>query len=443
MVSSINIAGENETPVFPRVIFNDGLRASGGKRPISFPPQPQQASPPSQSANGHSTTRQSLKDRHMPLVLPFLVKEQKMELPAKKEHKLDPEPGKEVPPHTKIKKKGLLLPFKSAKASKVSSENGEEPTYADLTNRPSSAPGTLLSVEKQMTENGVSFQSDQSTAEVPLHSHNILITSPLADASVDSNNKFISTLEKAKKKFSRRQMLISVKTKSLPSPDCVSRDEGFPLPQKNIVEPKLPRPAPVCVLPMACLSARPFCKVNLSAHSKSYSVIWRRKKIIILHIWLYIYTLMQILMHFLFGVFQWLGSVLDKQFSWDKSLPSVRTREPHSSSAPRKRRPLPDLRLLGPLPSKPHRPPSVDLSCYLSPTVNGTKTYFNILFLFVFHLLLWPPACFVAIDWRMWQQEVVFYLDVAWCVLHVLQFSFYLFVVSLNICSSADFGFLF
>ncbi|XP_056277305.1 uncharacterized protein si:ch211-188c16.1 [Pseudoliparis swirei] len=337
VVSSINIAGENETPVFPRVIFNDGLRASGGKRPISFPPQPQQASPPSQSANGHSTTRQSLKDRHMPLVLPFLVKEQKMELPAKKEHKLDPEPGKEVPPHTKIKKKGLLLPFKSAKASKVSSENGEEPTYADLTNRPSSAPGTLLSVEKQMTENGVSFQSDQSTAEVPLHSHNILITSPLADASVDSNNKFISTLEKAKKKFSRRQMLISVKTKSLPSPDCVSRDEGFPLPQKNIVEPKLPRPAPVCVLPMACLSARPFCKVNLSAHR----------------------------------------SVLDKQFSWDKSLPSVRTREPHSSSAPRKRRPLPDLRLLGPLPSKPHRPPSVDLSCYLSPTVNEVSPGFS------------------------------------------------------------------
>ncbi|XP_034411841.1 uncharacterized protein si:ch211-188c16.1 isoform X2 [Cyclopterus lumpus] len=330
VVSSINIAVENETPVVPRVIFSDGLRASGGKRPISFPPQLQQTSPPSQPANGDRTTRQSLKDRHMPLVLPVLpVKEQKTEPPAKKEHKLDPEPGKEVPPHTKIKKKGLLLPFKSAKASKVSAENGEEPTYADLTTRPSSAPGALLSVEKQTTEDGLSFESYQSTAEVPLHSHNIPITPPLAETSVDSNNKFISTLEKAKKKFSRRQMLISAKPKSLRSPDYASRDMGFPLPQKNIIEPKLPRPSPVCLPPMACLSARPFCKVNHSAHR----------------------------------------SVLDKQFGWDKSLPSDRTGEPHSSSAPRKR-PLPDLRLLGPLPPKPHRPPSVDLSCYLRPTVN-------------------------------------------------------------------------
>uniref|UniRef100_A0A8C2XFM5 Si:ch211-188c16.1 n=1 Tax=Cyclopterus lumpus TaxID=8103 RepID=A0A8C2XFM5_CYCLU len=313
VVSSINIAVENETPVVPRVIFSDGLRASGGKRPISFPPQLQQTSPPSQPANGDRTTRQSLKDRHMPLVLPVLP------------HKLDPEPGKEVPPHTKIKKKGLLLPFKSAKASKVSAENGEEPTYADLTTRPSSAPGALLSVEKQTTEDGLSFESYQSTAEVPLHSHNIPITPPLAETSVDSNNKFISTLEKAKKKFSRRQMLISAKPKSLRSPDYASRDMGFPLPQKNIIEPKLPRPSPVCLPPMACLSARPFCKVN---HS----------------------------------------------FGWDKSLPSDRTGEPHSSSAPRKR-PLPDLRLLGPLPPKPHRPPSVDLSCYLRPTVNGMLTY--------------------------------------------------------------------
>ncbi|XP_068558067.1 FYN-binding protein 2 isoform X1 [Cebidichthys violaceus] len=325
VVSGINIAVENKVTVVPQVIFRDGLRASGGKRPISFPPQPRQTSPPSQPAHGDGTTRQSFKDRRMPLVLPVLpVKEQKTEPPAKKEHRLEPEAGREVLPHTKIKKKGLLLPFKSAKASKVSAANGEEPTYADLTTRPSSAPGELPSVEKQSTEDGALLQSDQSTAEFSLSS--LDITPPPAETSVDSNNKFISTLERAKKKFSRRQMLISAKTKSLRSPDCVSRDGAFPLPPKRVVEPELPVPSPVCLPHMACLSARPFFKVDHSS---------RR-------------------------------SALDKQFGRNKSLPSVRMSEPQSPS----RRPLPDPRSLGPLPPKPPRPPLVDLSCYHRPTVN-------------------------------------------------------------------------
>lgn len=274
MVSSINIAVENNTPVVPRVIFRDGLRASGGKRPISFPPQSQQTSPSSQLAHGDTTTRQSLKDRHMPLVLPVLpVKEQKTEPPARKEHRL--EAGKEVPPQTKIKKKGLLLPFKSAKASKVSAENGEEPTYADLTTRPSSAPGELPSVENQTTEDGVSLQSDQSTAEFPLSSPDIPITPPSAETSVDSDNKIISTLERAKKKFSRRQMLISAKPKSLRSPDYASRDKASPSPTNKTesVEPELPIPPPVCLPHLACISARPFFKAHNSARSKLYSVI--------------------------------------------------------------------------------------------------------------------------------------------------------------------------
>ncbi|XP_037642814.1 uncharacterized protein si:ch211-188c16.1 isoform X2 [Sebastes umbrosus] len=316
VVSSINIAVENKT-VAPRVIFRDGLRASGGKRPISLPPQPQQTSPPSQLANGDGTTRQSLKDRHMPLVLPVLpVKEQKTEPPAKKEHKLKPEP------QTKIKKKGLLLPFKSAKASKASSVNGDEPTYADLTTRPASAPGELPSVEKQNAENGVSHPSDQSSPDIP-------ITPPSAETSVDFEKKVLNSLERAKKKFSRRPMLISAKPKSLRSPDYVSKDKAFPLPPKNIVEPDLPIPPPPCLPHLACLSARPFFKSNHPAHK----------------------------------------SALDRHFGRDKALPSVRTSEPRPPSAPRKK-PLPDLRSLGLPPPKPPTPPLVDLGCYHRPTVN-------------------------------------------------------------------------
>uniref|UniRef100_A0A3B4ZDY5 Si:ch211-188c16.1 n=1 Tax=Stegastes partitus TaxID=144197 RepID=A0A3B4ZDY5_9TELE len=273
VVSTINIAVENKTPVVPRVIFRDGLRSSGGKRPVSFPPQPLQTSPSSQLPNGDSTARQSLKDRSMPLVLPVLpVKDLRTEAPAKKEHKLESDPGKEVLPQTKIKKKGLLLPFKSTKASKVSAENGEEPTYADLTIRPCSAPGELPSMEKQTTEDEVSLYSDQSTAEHPHSSPDIPVTPPSAENSGDSDNKIMSTLERAKKKFSRRQMLISAKPKSLRSPDYTSRDKTFLSPPKNM-DGDLLIPPPVCLPHLACISARPFFKATSSQFNLCFSKI--------------------------------------------------------------------------------------------------------------------------------------------------------------------------
>lgn len=273
VVSSINIAAENKTAVVPRVIFRDGLRASGGKRPISFPPQHQHNSTSSQVANGDDS-RQSLKNRHMLLVLPVPHgKEQKTEPSAKKERKPEPEPAREVLPQAKIKKKGLLLPFKSSKASKVSTESGEEPTYSDLTTRPSSAPGELPSIEKQTTEDGVLLQGDQSTSECPLSSPDIPITPPSAETNADSESKIISTLERAKKKFSRRPMMISAKTKSTHSPDSTSREKAFPSPPENTenVEPDQPIPPPVCLPHLACISARPFFKTNNPARSKFYS----------------------------------------------------------------------------------------------------------------------------------------------------------------------------
>ncbi|XP_028283886.1 uncharacterized protein LOC114450135 [Parambassis ranga] len=326
MVSTINIAVENKTPVVPRVIFRDGLRASGGKRPISFPPHPQQTSPSYQLTNGDGTVRHSFKDQYMPLVLPVRpLKDHKTEHPAKKEHKLESEPVKEIFPQSKIKKKGLLLPFKSAKTSKAYVENGEEPTYADLTTRPCIAPGELPLVEKQTAEDGVSLQSDQSTAECQLSSPEIPLTPPSAETCVDSDNKIMSTLERAKKKFSRRQMLISAKPKNLHSPDYSSKNKVFPSPPKNIdsVGTYPPIPAPVCLPPLACISARPFFKAK---------------------------------------------PAMEKQFGKDKvKHPSLKTSEPHPPCVPLKK-PLPDLRTLGPLPAKPARPPLVVLSGYRAPT---------------------------------------------------------------------------
>ncbi|KAM6989277.1 uncharacterized protein LKV04_008957 [Tautogolabrus adspersus] len=267
----------------------------------------------------------------MPLVLPSLpIKEQKTEKAAKKVHKHVPEPVKDDLPHTKLKKKGLLLPFKSVKASKVSTENGEEPTYADLTTRPSSAPSELPSVENQTADDRISLQSDQSTPEFPLSSPDISTTPPPAETSVDSDNKFISTLERAKKTFSRRQMLISAKTKSLRSP--VPRHKMFPSPPQDIqsAEPELSFLPAGCLPHLACISARPFFKAKSSGRK----------------------------------------SPLNKQFGRNKAeLPSVRTAESHQCSSPPKK-PLPDLRSLGSQPPKPPRPLLVDLSTYILPTLN-------------------------------------------------------------------------
>ncbi|XP_060939697.1 uncharacterized protein si:ch211-188c16.1 isoform X2 [Limanda limanda] len=333
VVSSIGIAGESKVPVGPRVFYRDGLQASGGKRPISFSPPPRPTSPTSKLTNGDSTTRQSLKERHMPQVLPaFPVKEQKIEAPVRKEPKPEPESQKEVLPQTKIKKKGLLLPFKSVKASKVSAENGVEPAYADLTMRPSSAPGELPSMARQTTEEDISVQSDHSTVEWPLSSPDMGITPPSSETSGDSDNRILSTLERAKRKFSRRQMLFSMKPKSLHSPDYASRDKAFPLPPKYVLsfEPDLPVPPPVCLPHMACISARPFFKANNSTHKPAFT----------------------------------------KQLGRDRAAcPSVRTTEPHSPSAPPKK-PLPDLSSLGRQPARPPRPPLVDLSCHHLPTAH-------------------------------------------------------------------------
>lgn len=89
---------------------------------------------------------------------------------------------------------------------------------------------------------------------------------------------------------------------------------------------------------------------------------------------------------------QWLEFALDKQFGRDKAeLPAVKTDEPHPPSAPPKK-PLPDLRSLGPLPPKPTRPPLVDLSCYHLPTVNGMLTLFSISVVALFFFdVCFPP----------------------------------------------------
>lgn len=252
MVSNINAAAEGNTPVVPRVVFRDGLWSPGGRQSISFPPQ--QSSPSAQLANGDST-RQSLRDRNMPLVLPVLpVKDQKID-PTDREHQL--EPGKKVSPQNKFKKKGMLLPFRSVKATKLSAENGEGPTVGNVTNRASSDPGVSPSAKKPDAEDRVWLRTEQVDSGPRLSSPEILISPRPSESRADSDNG--STMDRAKK-FSRRQMLLSAKTSSLCSPEQGS--------MKNLRGLGFSTPATSCFPHLACISARPFSKANSAPWSK-------------------------------------------------------------------------------------------------------------------------------------------------------------------------------
>ncbi|XP_013869276.1 FYN-binding protein [Austrofundulus limnaeus] len=317
-VGGTNSAGESNSPVVPRVFSRDALRSSGGKRSISLPPQ--RTPPPSQPADGHCAARQSLRDRNMPLVLPVPPsKDQRLDLPTDREHSPDQELGKDLSPQNTFKKNAALFPFKSVKATKASAGTREGATCADFTNRPSSAPGDLPSVEKP--GNKTWLQREQAASDPSLSSPEILVSPPSSD--VDPDNSNLSTAEKAKSLFSLRQMFISAKIKTFPSPD-----KTFLLPPENPNGLGTNVPPPVCRPHLACISARPFSKVTPSP--------WK--------------------------------PAADFQLLRDKA---VRTAGFNRSSPVKKR--LPDLSRLGPVPTKPSRPPIVDISSYPSLTVKGAS----------------------------------------------------------------------
>uniref|UniRef100_A0A8C6WQC3 Helically-extended SH3 domain-containing protein n=1 Tax=Neogobius melanostomus TaxID=47308 RepID=A0A8C6WQC3_9GOBI len=238
----------------------DGLRTSGGRRPISFPPHPQRYPNP-QTADGDAPSWHSFKDRHMPLVLPVLPKEYKAGQGLGKEQKLEMDNLLQ----TITKKKNMLLPFKSSRPAKNGTEHGEEPTYADLTCRPASAPGELPSVVRINTDDRALLQGSENVSESTISSLDITISPPSAETHTDSESRVFSTLEKAKKKFSRRHVMS-------PKPKCSSPEKGSKgkaqaSPTKStrsshstdlLVPPPIPS-APN--LPnFLYISARPFCK---------------------------------------------------------------------------------------------------------------------------------------------------------------------------------------
>ncbi|XP_051738672.1 uncharacterized protein si:ch211-188c16.1 isoform X2 [Ctenopharyngodon idella] len=205
-------AVETKTPSLPRVIFREDLKIPLGKRPVSFPSFPNTTSEVSSSVDGHN--RQSLKVRNSPLMLPF-----------SNEPKHD---------STVISSKGITSPLKCIK-------------------KPIPTPFSLTKVPlcgKEIDKNGLGHLKNSSTLNVQLEEstlktanteavevHQTMLSNPglpyssqeysstpspsesLTDSSPGSVSQFfdqhvLSTLEKAKRKLSHKNLLVCGRPKS-------------------------------------------------------------------------------------------------------------------------------------------------------------------------------------------------------------------------------------
>ncbi|XP_067308351.1 uncharacterized protein si:ch211-188c16.1 isoform X2 [Pseudorasbora parva] len=287
---SLSSAVETETPSLSQDIFREDLKTPSGKRPVSFPSFLNSTSDVSRSGDGHN--RHSLKVRHLPLVLPVSIEPK---------HSSSAPPSKGIMSPLKCIKKPIPTPFSLTKVSACVKEIGKN-SLGHLKN------GSTLNVEaEEKTENR---KQKTEAAEVHLtaasnpgiHSWSLersATPSPsesLTDSSSGSVSQFfdqhvLSTLEKAKRKLSHRNLLVCGRPKSLFS------SKALLLPTES---PPSPADHPQTSSPL---------KISATSHAAVMA---------------------------LSGVLR----------------------------AERLCKPLPDLKSLGPVPSKPPRPPYVDLHRY-------------------------------------------------------------------------------
>ncbi|ROL45912.1 FYN-binding protein 1 [Anabarilius grahami] len=202
-------AVETKTPSLPRVIFREDLKIPLGKRPVSFPSFPNTVS---SSVDGHN--RQSLKVRNSPLVLPFSNEPR---------HDSTVISSKGFTSPLKCIKKPIPTPFSLTKVSLFGKEidkNG----LGHLKN--SSTLNVLLEESTLKTANTEAVEVHQTMLSNPGLSYSSLeyssTPSPsesLTDSSSGSVSQFfdqhvLSTLEKAKRKLSHKNLLVCGRPKS-------------------------------------------------------------------------------------------------------------------------------------------------------------------------------------------------------------------------------------
>ncbi|XP_027011487.2 uncharacterized protein si:ch211-188c16.1 [Tachysurus fulvidraco] len=305
--SSLPISAlEENSPATLPFNLRDDQKMLSGKRPSVV-----QSSffPPDANGVGCGVSRRSLKDRHLPLVLPTFSSSSynpKQEASA---------PTKLVTSPIKCKKKAMPTPFKPAKFTKSIKdilENAEHPVHGKS--------------DRYTVENGFSHQNGGSNSGSSCPSPEYPSTpSPTSEdsSSVGSVPHVLSTLERAKKKFSPKNLLVYTRPKSFYSSKGLS--ESPPLP-----------PPPVEYENLQCdaesLSLR-------SGHQPTNSPTFTARCLPQPN-----------------GIHQRPGPVLHLNGDMKPVWPGVHV--------PPLIKALPDITSMGSLPKKPPRPPHVDLSTY-------------------------------------------------------------------------------
>ncbi|XP_062386308.1 uncharacterized protein si:ch211-188c16.1 [Sardina pilchardus] len=278
--------------------------------PVSVPVNLQTTTAPATSI---PISKAAFKDRHLPLVLPIPFSSEP------KQHTVSPPRGVSSP--VRGKKKPLLMPFKStitAKFGRGNMENGEH----------------TFTMERSKAETGFGYNGDSSNPSSVNPSPEKPGTPPPVDAiegsctegsaSQTSHQRVLSTLEKAKKKFSPKQLLEYAKPKSFHSRNVSPSASPPPPPvdyENMIPERHPPMPQLESILPPVPLHAPP-SPFQSNGISFKYATVNRDK-----------------------------GCVLDRP----AVVPPVKV--------------LPGLQSLGSRPVKPPRPPLVDLSPFSATNV--------------------------------------------------------------------------
>ncbi|XP_042560926.1 FYN-binding protein 1 isoform X2 [Clupea harengus] len=276
------------------------------KLPVSLPVHTLQTTTnPATGSTHNQISKAAFKHRHLPLVLPIPFSGEL------KLHSVSPPNGVSSP--VRGKKKPMIMPFKSIVTSRFGKgplENGEH----------------TISVEKSKAVNGFYTNGESFNPGSVSPSPEKNATSPPADgmegsstegcASQTSHQRVLSTLEKAKRKFSPKQLLEYAKPKSFHSRNSSPSASPPPPPvdyENMITEPEPPVPLPKSIPHTIPLHAPP-TPLKSNGVCLNYATVSRNK-----------------------------GSHLDLS----AQAPPVKM--------------LPDLQSLGPKPVKPPRPPLVDL----------------------------------------------------------------------------------
>lgn len=217
-------AVETKTSSLPRVIFREDQKAPSGKRPASYPSFAHTT--PEDGGNRHS-----FKVRHLPLVLP---------ISSEPKHDSATPSSKGITSPLKCIKKPMPAPFKPSKISVCSKEIGKhglehKKNGTTHVHKEESAAKAVNAESVEMHQTWGSNPSSQCASP-----ENLSASSPsesLTDSSPSSSSvtqffdqHVFSTLEKAKKKLSHKNLLVCGRPKSFYPHKSVTSTESPPSP---------------------------------------------------------------------------------------------------------------------------------------------------------------------------------------------------------------------